>query len=641
MTRHVDEEASAAEARPRALEQRRPERGVAAGERDEPLGVRLELLPAHAGLALGAARVPEREQATQIPVARGALDEQQQGSPARRARPAARARRRPPRSGAGPRPSPPGRSVARPRGRRDRRARGRRSRGRRRGRPDPRGSRRPRGRRRRCGSAARRSRGAGAEGASGEFRLFFACVSSACDGPAGMLRGPGTSARVRRGRGRMASIVVVGGGIAGLACAWRLRRAGHDVEVLEREAEAAAACAASAHGAFVLDRGAQFIASGYRNLHAVARAVGLEDRVRRVARSDNAILRDGRLHGGDYGNPLRLLALAPALRAREGAAPAPALRGRAPPARARSAAPRARRRARSRGSRDRSDPAGRRRGLRVSARARASPRPSTAIPRISRSPSRCSRCASSRAASACSASRAAWACSRRRSRARCRCARAARRSRSRPRATGARVRYRARGRESSVLADAAVVALPGSLVAGVCPKLTPDERGFFEHVRYVRGMIVHLMFEQAPATLPYYGVAFPRREGLDLYGLAVDHHKPGVAPPGAGLVNAALTARAAARALGRARRGDRRAGDREPGAHADRAARARGRRGPPLVADAPAVRRRLPAAPRALPGPARALAAPRLRRGLPGGPLHRGGAHERPARRDGDRAARL
>jgi oxygen-dependent protoporphyrinogen oxidase len=42
-------------------------------------------------------------------------------------------------------------------------------------------------------------------------------------------------------------------------------------------------------------------------------------------------------------------------------------------------------------------------------------------------------------------------------------------------------------------------------------------------------------------------VAFPRREGLDLYGMAVDHHKPGVSPAGAGLLNAALTASAAAR----------------------------------------------------------------------------------------------
>jgi len=61
------------------------------------------------------------------------------------------------------------------------------------------------------------------------------------------------------------------------------------------------------------------------------------------------------------------------------------------------------------------------------------------------------------------------------------------------------------------------------------------------------GMIVFLMLAEAPATLPYYGVAFPRREGLDLYGMAVDHHKPGVAPAGAGLLNAALTASAAAR----------------------------------------------------------------------------------------------
>ena len=55
------------------------------------------------------------------------------------------------------------------------------------------------------------------------------------------------------------------------------------------------------------------------------------------------------------------------------------------------------------------------------------------------------------------------------------------------------------------------------------------------------------MTERAPATLPWYGVAFPRREDVGLYGLAVDHHKPRVAPAGAGLLNAALTASAAER----------------------------------------------------------------------------------------------
>ena len=110
---------------------------------------------------------------------------------------------------------------------------------------------------------------------------------------------------------------------------------------------------------------------------------------------------------------------------------------------------------------------------------------------------------------------------------------------------GALVRYRAANGTRSAIADAAVVAVPGTQVAAICPRLTPAERAFFESVRYGRGIIVHLLLERAPATLPYYGVAFPRGAGLGLYGLAVDHCKPGVAPRGAGLVNAALSARAA------------------------------------------------------------------------------------------------
>ena len=165
-------------------------------------------------------------------------------------------------------------------------------------------------------------------------------------------------------------------------------------------------------GDFVLDRGAQFIASGYRNLHAVARARRPGRPRAPVARSDNAILRDGRLQ------PRRLRASpARCSRSRLLSAPAKARLPRllfevgAPPARARPAAPRARRRARSRGSRDRARSGWwATRPSSTCSRPR-SRRPSTAIPRISRSPSRCSRCASSRAASASSASRAAWACS--------------------------------------------------------------------------------------------------------------------------------------------------------------------------------------------------------------------------------------
>jgi protoporphyrinogen oxidase len=91
-----------------------------------------------------------------------------------------------------------------------------------------------------------------------------------------------------------------------------------------------------------------------------------------------------------------------------------------------------------------------------------------------------------------------------------------------------------------VVADAVVLAVPGCQVAALCPKLTPDERGFFEEVRYSRGIAVSLMLERAPRTLAMRRLAFPRSAGLGLTSLSVDHHKPGFAPPGAGLVRALL-----------------------------------------------------------------------------------------------------
>jgi oxygen-dependent protoporphyrinogen oxidase len=344
----------------------------------------------------------------------------------------------------------------------------------------------------------------------------------------------------------MASIVVVGGGIAGLTCAWRLSRAGHDVEVLEREPEAGGRMRSERRGDFVLDRGAQFIASGYRNLHAVVRALGLEERVRPVARSDNAILRDGRLHAGDPGNPLRLLAsrlLSPRAKAR-----LPRLlfevarhRRRLDPLHPERAA-----------GLDREDLAS---GLvrLVGEEATDCLLAPAFSSTFDSDPEDLSLvfallairfvAGGFRLQSFEGGTGLLTQALSREVALRCACEVTSVETES----DGARVRYRSRGREKSVLADAAVVALPGSEVARVCPKLTPDERGFFEQVSYVRGAIVHLLFERAPATLPYYGVAFPRREGLDLYGLAVDHWKPGVAPAGAGLLNAALTARAAAR----------------------------------------------------------------------------------------------
>jgi protoporphyrinogen oxidase len=117
---------------------------------------------------------------------------------------------------------------------------------------------------------------------------------------------------------------------------------------------------------------------------------------------------------------------------------------------------------------------------------------------------------------------------------------------------GVRIDYRRDGRPGRVVADAVVVAVPGCEVAALCPKLTPDERGFFEQIRYARGITALLMLDQAPRALSYSRVSFSRSVGIDLAGLDIEHHKPGFAPPGAGLVRAILSRRATDRLWGAA-----------------------------------------------------------------------------------------
>lgn len=351
---------------------------------------------------------------------------------------------------------------------------------------------------------------------------------------------------------RMASIVVVGGGVAGLVCAWRLRRAGHDVEVLEREAEPGGRMRServrTARGEFVVDRGAQFVASGYRNMRLVEDALGIAARRHAITPAHNAILRDGRLHAGDYDGPgvlLRSRLLSTGAKLRLSRLLFELLRAgrRLDPYRPERAA-----------ALDREDFAswlrrvvGEEAGEFLLAPAFSST--------FDADPEQLS------GAFAMLTLRFVLGGFRVEAfeggtglLTRTLAEQVPVRVGSEVTAVettddGARVTYRSRhdGREQRVLADAAVVALPGSLVAGVCATLTPAEKSFFAQVRYGRGILCFLMTDRAPATIPGYGVAFPRSEGVGLYGLAVDHHKRGVAPAGAGLLNAALTAEAAAR----------------------------------------------------------------------------------------------
>jgi oxygen-dependent protoporphyrinogen oxidase len=344
----------------------------------------------------------------------------------------------------------------------------------------------------------------------------------------------------------VASIVVVGGGVAGLGCAWRLRRAGHEVEVLERAAEPGGRLRSEVCEGFRLERGARFFTDACRNLEAVAQTLGLGPRLRPVASATGAILRNGRLHAVDPGAPWRLLGselLSPRAKRRLLRLPLELLRHlpRLDPLRPESAA-----------FLDAEDLAAglRRRVGQEALECLLAPAFSFAFDVEPEDLSYAFALLALRFLAGGSRLRSLEGGNGLLTRAlaeqlpvRTGCEVFSVETET----EGAKVRYRTQGRERSVLADAAVMALPGCEVPRVCPKLTPDERGFFEPLRYAGGTIVYLLLERAPATLPQCAVLFPRRERLGLYGLAVHHHQPGVAPAGAGLLSATLTERAAAR----------------------------------------------------------------------------------------------
>jgi oxygen-dependent protoporphyrinogen oxidase len=342
------------------------------------------------------------------------------------------------------------------------------------------------------------------------------------------------------------SVLVAGGGVAGLTCAWRLRRAGWDVEVLERETEPGGRMRSERHGGFTLDRGAQFITSGYRNLHAVAWTLGIGESVTSLPRANEAVLRGGELYPGGLGSPGSLLfsrLLSARAKARLVRLPIEVLRHwrQLDPLRPERTA-----------ALDGEDLASalRRRLGRENLESLLGPGLSAVF--------------------ACEPEQLSWPSAllaarlmasglrlqsftggtglltrtlARRVPVRAGCEVLAVETETQ----GARVRYRAGGREGSALADAVVLAVPGCEVARLCPKLAPAERGFFECVRYGRGIVVHLLLESPPQPLPYTHIVWTRDEGVDLYSLAVGHHKPGAAPPGAGLLHATLNSEAAAR----------------------------------------------------------------------------------------------
>jgi len=344
----------------------------------------------------------------------------------------------------------------------------------------------------------------------------------------------------------MNSVVVVGAGFAGLSCAWKLHRTGHEVEVLEARSRPGGRTRSEIRDGFTLESGPSRFDSGDHNLRDIAWKLGIGDRLREIPSRGEVVLRSGRFHRADFESPTtwfasqllsmgakaRLLALAAEL----------ALIWR-------------------RIERQHPERAAELDGENLS----------SALDRVVgrecldnyMAPhfARCFGCAPEQLSRAFG-----WIALRSKLRGTRRQvlrggvgvlgARLAEEvplrlgcevQRIETETDGARVHYRHDGREGWVMADAVVVALPGCEVATLCPKLSPGERGFFEQIRYTREITLSLMFERAPRMPSFDALSFPRSAAMGLAALSVEHRKPDFAPPGAGLLRATLATRASDR----------------------------------------------------------------------------------------------
>lgn len=342
----------------------------------------------------------------------------------------------------------------------------------------------------------------------------------------------------------MASVVVVGGGVAGLSCAYRLSLAGHDVEVLERESTPGGRMRSEQCAGYILERGAECISQADRNLQGLLVALNLQSSLRRVESGGDAVFRAGRFDCVEWGSPTGLLrspSLSPVSRARV----------------ARMALDLARHRRVL-------DPLHPERAIALDDED-AESYLATAVGRGARDSLVAPLLSASLFCDVRELSQAAVLLALRqrgaalqtlegglggiagalaeRVRVRTGCEVVSLHTEK----DGARLCFRAGGRDRMVVADAAVLALPGPLVPELYPKLTPTERGYFESVRFVRGLVAQLMLAEVPRGMGHYRMAFSRRDGFDLYGATAGHQRPGAAPRGAGLLSAVLTSDAATR----------------------------------------------------------------------------------------------
>jgi oxygen-dependent protoporphyrinogen oxidase len=337
--------------------------------------------------------------------------------------------------------------------------------------------------------------------------------------------------------GDRTKIVVIGGGIAGLTAAYTLHKSGLQVEVLERDEAPGGRMRTERHGEFVVDRGAQFVASSYRNMRALVDELGLKPKVRRLATGRGAVLRDGKFVSSNYAgfkaiwrardlslpSKLRLPLILIDLRRNRRLLDFYAIEKAAPIDDASAY-----------------DWVRGRFGQEVLDYVIEPPFASTftVLPEnLSRAFVLATiqymfsgfRLSSFEGGNGVLTQTLA-------SKLRVRTgAEAQSVSES---ADGVMVRC-ASGDE--VEADAVILATPGSRVARLCPTLTSDERRFFDGVRYAASIIVFVMTSTTEADPGIYGLGIGRREGVRLYGMAMENPKDGAVPEGKTMFNCAFS----------------------------------------------------------------------------------------------------
>src|SRR3954453_359158 len=102
----------------------------------------------------------------------------------------------------------------------------------------------------------------------------------------------------------MERIAVVGGGMAGMAAAHRLKTSGLEPVVLERNDRVGGRIWTMEKDGFLMDLGAAVYLGTYREAIALIREVGLGGELRELP-GIGAMPRDGKVHEIDYAKPVR------------------------------------------------------------------------------------------------------------------------------------------------------------------------------------------------------------------------------------------------------------------------------------------------------------------------------------------------